>query len=133
MSPPDPHSDWLNRISRLPKPVLREDVRQRSLATALARLEESHGVPPGPERKYRRVVNIHTVGWAACWATIGFLQSGAPPRSLHSETPAYAAWPTPPVDPAMARLMASLYPQRPLSRQPTSFPDASDTSWILQP
>lgn len=133
MNPPDPQSDWLDRTSRLPKPILREDARQRSLAVALASLEECRALPPPQERKFRGLINIHTTGWAACWAAIAFFQSGAPSRSHHSETPTQAAWPAPPEDPAMARLMASLYPQRSLSRQSTTFPNATDTSWILQP
>ena len=129
----DPQSDWLDRASRLPKPLMREAARQCSLDAALAALEERHVLPPPRMAKYRRWINLHTMGWAACWAAITFFQLQAPPRSPRPQTPPLAAWPSPPQDPEMARLMASLYPQAPLAPTSMTFKTSDDSLWIPHP
>ena len=128
---PDPESPWLARLSQLPRPILREEARQRSMAAALASLDERRTLPPPRQGRFRRLVTIHTAGWAACWITIVWFQLQAPPPGPRSEAPPLSAWPSPPADPEMARLMASLYPQRLPGGMPPS--STADFPWIHQP
>ena len=112
---------------------MREAARQRSLDAALAALEECRILTPQRHGSYSRWINLHTMGWAACWAAITFFQLQAPPRSPQPETPPLAAWPSPPQPPEMARLMASLYPQAPLAPTSMTFKTSDDSLWIPLP
>lgn len=119
MNSPDPDDPaLLARARNLPRPVLSAEARRRSLAAALAALEEPPLAPSPPRRRILRMGQAQLCGLAACWAVIGYFHFSAPGTPEHPGTvPAagYTAWPgsfhaAP--DAETAQLLATLYPAR---------------------
>ncbi len=115
---PTPESDpaWLTEGERLPKPTLRPEARQRSLEAAFAALSSAQRISYQEKSRLRKFVNFHTLGWAACWITAGILWLQSPPSAPSSDSSATVMGPIyqqpMPQDPEMAKIIASLYPQR---------------------
>lgn len=117
MNSSDPDAEdaaLLRRLQSLPRPALRDDARQRSLATALA----AAGSSAPTRRRLLRMSRLHLTGLAACWALAGYFHlsaPGAPENPGTSPAGGYTAWPGPfhpAPDAETAELLAALYPRR---------------------
>jgi hypothetical protein len=115
-APPESDPSWLAECERLPKPTLRPEARQRTLEAALAALPSAQRMPDQEKSRLRKFVNFHTVGCAACWITAGILWLQSPPSAAKSDSSEAVISPIyqqpMPQDPEMAKIIASLYPQR---------------------
>ncbi len=118
-SDPTPGDDaFAHRLRPLPRPVLRGDARQRSLAAALAAAEAAPGSVSAPRRPRFRLRASQWAALAACWALSAYFRLSAPPAPGNAGAPAaggYAVWPglwPAAPDDETARLLATLYPRR---------------------
>jgi hypothetical protein len=115
MNPPDhdehAFTEWVRRI---PRPVLVEPARQRSLEAALSAL-------PTPSRF--GPLKIHALGLAACWIIIACLWLSAPPSPKQSGAAPVSFQPqTFAPDSEISRLLASLYPDPEAGASPRILP-----------
>ena len=110
MNTPDPDPALTSWAQKIPRPVLRDDARRRSLDAALAAADSE----PGDTRKRPRL-SPHWIACAACWAITGILWWTSPPRPSPAASPpaGFAGWQGPhaatPQDEDTARLLATFY------------------------